>query len=193
MKNNFSLISIPKSEIFSKQKLSVAYRINKSLSDYLLKNDIADRKLHSNVTPCGKWKLCPQLNTTRLTANDKLNKTEKIKGTANCKEREVIYAAQSSKHKALYIGHIGEQLSERFSKQRYDIKNWPDNSELAEHFYKSHKINYNLNVTILQDNIKTATAGSYHGEKWICRLKTLTPQGLNIKIYDYAKEMYNLY
>ena len=193
MKNNFSLISIPKSEIFSKQKLSVAYRKNKSLSDYLLKNDIADRKLHSNVTPCGKWKLCPQLNTTRLTANDKLNKTEKIKGTANCKEREVIYAAQSSKHKALYIGHIGEQLSERFSKQRYDIKNWPDNSELAKHFYKSHKINYNLNVTILQDNIKTATTGSYHGEKWICRLKTLTPQVLNIKIYDYAKEMYNFY
>ena len=93
----------------------------------------------------------------------------------------------------MYIGHIGEQLSERFSKQRYDIKNWPDNSELAKHFYKSHKINYNLNVTILQDNIKTATAGSYHGEKWICRLKTLTPHALNIKIYDHAKEMYNFY
>ena len=26
--------------------------------------------------------------------NDKLNITEKIKGTGNCKEREVIYAAQ---------------------------------------------------------------------------------------------------
>ena len=193
MKNNFSLISIPKPEIFSKQKPSVTYRKNKSLSDYLLKNDIADRKLHSNVTLCGKWKLCPQLNTAKLTANDKLNNTEKIKGTANCKEREVMYAAQFSKLKALYIEDIGEQLSEHFSKQRYDIKNRLGNSELAKHFYKSHKINYNLNVTILQDNIKTATAGSYHGEKWICRLKNLTPHGLNIKIFDYAKEMYNFY
>ena len=116
MKNNFSLISIPKSEIFSKQEPSVAYRKNKLLSDYLLKNDIADRKIHSNVTPYGKWKLCPQLNTAKLTANDKLNNTERIKGTANCKGREVVYAAQFSKHKALYIGHIVEQLSERFSK-----------------------------------------------------------------------------
>ena len=50
-------------------------------------------------------------------------------------EKEIIYAAQCSKHKVLYIGHTGEQLSERFSKHRYDIKNKPDNSELAKHFY----------------------------------------------------------
>ena len=29
--------------------------------------------------------------------------------------------------------------------------------------------------------------------KWICKLKTLTPHGLNTEIGDYAKEIYNFY
>ena len=58
-----------------KQKPTVTYRKNKSLSDHLLKNDIANQQLHSNVTPCGKCKLCPQMNTAKLITNDKLNIT----------------------------------------------------------------------------------------------------------------------
>ena len=83
---------------------------------------------------------------------------EKIKGTGNCKEREIIYAAQCSKHKVLNIGHTGEQLSKRFSKHRYDIKKRSENSELAKHFHESHNLNDDLNVTILQNNIKAAAA-----------------------------------
>ena len=75
---------------------------------------------------------------------------KKIKGTGNCKEREIIYAGRCSEHKILYIGHTGEQLSELASKHRYDIKNRPDNNELAKHLHESHSINDNLNVTILQ-------------------------------------------
>ena len=154
---------------------------------------IANQQLHSSVTPCGKCKLCPQINTAKLITNDKLYITEKIKGTGNCKERKIIYAAQCSKHKVVYIGHTGEQLSERFSKHRYDIKNRPDNNELAKHFHGSHNLNDDLNVTILQNNIKTASARRYHVGKWICKLKTLAPHGLNTEIGDYAKEMYNFY
>ena len=36
--------------------------------------------------------------------------------------------------------------------------------------------------------MKTAAARRYHGEKWICKLKTLAPLGLNTEIGDYAKE-----
>lgn len=70
------------------------------------------------------------------------------KGTENCKKREVIYAAQCSKHKGLHIGQTGEQLPERSSTHPYDIKN----SKLAKHFRKSHNINGNLNITILQND-----------------------------------------
>ena len=149
LKNNFHLISSdPKLSKIFKQKPTVIYRKIKSLSDHLLKNDIANQQLHSNVAPCGKCKLCPQINTGKLITNVKLNITEKTKGIGNCKEREIIYAAQCSKHKVLYIGHTGEQLSERFSKHRYDIKNRPDNSELAKHFHENHNLSDDLNVTI---------------------------------------------
>ena len=100
----------------------------------------------------------PTNETAKLITNDKLNITEKIKGTGNCKEREIIYASQCSKHKLLYIGHTGKQFSERFYKHRYNIKNIPDNSELAKHFHERHNLNDDLNVTILQNNIKTAAA-----------------------------------
>ena len=135
-----------------------------------MKNNIENQQLHSNKTPCRKCKLCLQINTTKLIPSDKLNIMEKIKGTGNCKEREIIYAAQCSKNKVLYIGHTGEQLSERFSKHCYDIKNRADNSELAKKFHESQNLNNDLNVTILQNNIKTAVARRYHEDKWICKL-----------------------
>ena len=93
----------------------------------------------------------------------------------------------------MYIGHSGEQLSERFSKHRYDIKNRPDNSEIAKHFHKSDNINDDLNVTILQNNIKTEAARRSHEDKWICKLNILAPHGLKTEIGDYAKEIYNFY
>ena len=94
LKNNFHLIfSDPNLLKISTQKPTVTYRKNKSLSDHLLKNDIANQILHSNATPSGKYKLCSQINTAKLITNDKLDITERIKGTGNCKKREVIYAA----------------------------------------------------------------------------------------------------
>ena len=123
LKINFNLISSdPKLSKFFKQKPSVTYRKNKSLSDHLLKNNIANQELHFNVSPCGKCKLWPHMNTAKLITSDKLNITEKIKGNGNCKEREILYAAKCSKHKVLYIGQTGEQLSRCLTKHRYDIK-----------------------------------------------------------------------
>ena len=194
LKQNFHLIcSDSKLSKFFKQKHTVTYGRNKSLSDHLLKKDIANQQLHFNLTPCGKCKLCSQMNTAILITNDKLDITEKIKGTGNCNEREIIYVAQCSRHKVLYIGDTGEQLSKRFSNHRYDIKNRPDNSELAKYSHGSHNLNNDLKVTILQKNIKTAAVRRFHEDKWICKVKTLASYGLNTEIGDYAKEMYNLY
>ena len=80
-----------------------------------------------------------------------------------------------------------------FRALRYDIKKRSENSELAKHFHESHNLNDDLNVTILQNNIKTAAARRYLEDKWICKLKPLAPDCFNTKIGDYAKEMYNFY
>ena len=63
-----------------------------------------------------------------------------IKGTGNCKEREVIYIAQCIKHTALYIGGTGEKLSEHFSKHCY-IRNRPGNREHAKYYHENFDIN----------------------------------------------------
>ena len=60
-------------------------------------------------------------------------------------------------------------------------------------FHESHNLNNDINVTILQNNIKAAAARRYHEGKWICKLKTLTLHGLNTEIGDYAKEIYTFY
>ena len=65
--------------------------------------------------------------------------------------------------------------------------------QTCKHFHESCNINDNLNVTILSNNIKTAATRRYHEDKWICKLKTLAPHGLNSKTGEYAKEMYNFY
>ena len=126
-------------------------------------------------------KLRPKVNT------EKPNITEKIKGTGNYKEREVIYPERCSKHKMLHLGHTGEQLSEHLSKHRCDIKSRSDNSELAKHFRQNHKINDNRDVTILQNNIKTAAARRHREEKWVFRLKTLALYSLNNETGDILK------
>ena len=55
LKNNFHLISTNRklSKNF-KQKPTVTYRKNKSLSNSLLKNDIANQQLNSHVAPSEK-------------------------------------------------------------------------------------------------------------------------------------------
>ena len=87
---------------------------------------------------------------------------------------------------------LQEVLSEYFSKHRYDIKSRPDNSKLAKQFQDNHDINDNLNVTILQNNIKNAAAQKYHEGKWVCRPKPLALDRLNIEAGDCAKEMYKV-
>ena len=170
LKNNFYFISNDSklSNIF-KQKLTSTYQKNNIT--FWLPSEKKTLQPHSNVWPCGKCKLCPRINTAKLITNDKLNITEKAKGTRNCKEREGNYAAQCFKHKALYIWHIGQQFSGRLSKNRYDIKNRQDNGRLAKYFHQSHNVNDNLNVTILHNDIKAAAAQTYHEGKWIYRLK----------------------
>ena len=132
---------------------------------------VIERPDKKNVSFCWKCILCRQTTTAKLITNDKLNTTEKIKETGNCKETEIIHAAQCFKDKVLYIDHTEEKLSECFSKHSVDIKNRPNNSEFAKHFYESHNTNDNLNITILQNNIKTAAAQNIMSTKEVLHLR----------------------
>ena len=121
-----------------------------------------------------------------------MNITIKLKDGGDCKTEDVIYAARCKKHDLIYVGHTGNSLANRFGKHRSDIKNRPDNCELAEHFHKGHDKG-DLEVCILQSGVKSLEERELQEEKWICKLQTLDPTGINKKVKHYAKDMYTAY
>ena len=173
-------------------KPTVAFRRPKSLATYLIKNKSSQHKLPILTRKCGKCKLCANISNAHEIANKKKNITIKLKDGGDCRTKELIYAARCKKHDVVCVGHTGETLCDRFSKHRYDIKHRPDNSELAEHFHKDHS-EEDLEVLILQTGLKSKAEREYYEDKWICRLQTLQPTGINIDTHQYAKDMYTCF
>ena len=76
------------------------------------------------------------------------------------------------------------------NEHRWDIKNRPGNSELAEHFHKNH-CDKDMEVYILQTGIADEKEREFYEDKWICTLQTF--QGMNTDLHQSARDMYGLY
>ena len=109
----------------------------------------------------------------------------------------VIYAARCKKCDELCIGQTHKSTNLRFSGHRYDIKRRPEkeNTELATHFSRcDHDFEKDMEVLILQSGLnKSKEEREFHEDRWICRLQTLKPSGINEKLNGYAKEMYQCF
>ena len=68
----------------------------------------------------------------------------------------------------------------------------PDNCELAKHFHTGHDKS-DIEVCILESGISSLEERELREEKWICRLQTLHPTGINKDTKHYAKHMYTSY
>ena len=149
-------LTIPNFQKFSSRRLlSSIKNINRFLIT-LWKNISKSTTSFQYIT---LWKIqtSPSSKQSKTVTYYKVNITEKIKGTGNCKEKEVIYAEQCSKQSFVYWTNRRTTVR-ALSKHRYNIKNKLENSELAKYFHQSHNTNGKLEVTILQNNIKTAAA-----------------------------------
>ena len=174
---------------------TVAFRRKKTIGNFLIKTDIVPPKKHSErfTSPCGKCKLCPLINNSKTIENENKKIKVNIKTEGSCQSTGIIYAARCKKHNKLYIGKTTETLATRFSKHKYDILKRPSNNELASHFHNDHKLNEDLDVLILEKDIKSPLELSFREDVWICRLQTFQPNGLNVDRGHYAAEMYNLW
>ena len=182
------------SKIF-KSAPTVAFRRKKTIGNFLVKTDIAPPEKVSQpiTTPCGKCKFCTLVNQSNIIKNETKDIKIQIRTEATCHSKGVIYAARCKKHNKLYIGKTSETIATRFSKHKYDIQKRPSNNELASHFHTDHTINEDLDVLILEKDIKNSHELSFKEDTWICRLQTLQPNGLNVEHGYYAAEMYNLW
>ena len=194
LKEHFHLIQQDRSlsNIF-KENPRVAFRRPKTIKQHIIRNDIQGRpKPGKETTACGSCKLCPSISTELKITNTRKNITVTPTSGGTCRTRYVIYAARCKKCDLIYIGHTSEELRERFSKHRWDIRKRPSNTELSEHFGKDHTEN-DLEVTILQSGLWNDQEREFYEDKWICRLQTLSPTGINKSTKQYAKEMYACY
>ena len=184
------------SKIFYNKPM-VSFRKKKSIRNYVTKSDITPPQINlfNPTLPCGKCEsTCHLINQSSKITNSTNNKTITITSGGNCKTKNIIYAARCKKHDLIYIGHTGRELSNRFSKHRYDAKKRPDNCELAKHIHKHrHNFEKDIDIVILQDQAKSVAERELLEDKFICRLGTRTPNGLNTDLHNYGTEMYDLY
>ena len=90
----------------------------------------------------------------------------------------------------LYVGQTGEPLQTRMSKHRYDCRKRPGNCALAQHFHKEHDPEKNMDIYILQTGLVTEAEREFHEDRWICRLQTMEPSGINKELHQFGHEMY---
>ena len=105
-------------------------------------------------------------------------------------ESNVVYAAECTKCHMLYVGQTKQKTFERFVGHRSDTAQRPERCELPQHFADpSTDCNFNsdLRIHILQRNVTGPRCiREVEEDKWIMKLGTLSPLGMNAKLSDYG-------
>lgn len=134
------------------------------------------------------------MNTTNTLTNQQINKTVYVDG-GNATDSNVVYAAECTKHHLIYVGQTKQQLNDRFRGHRSDITCYPDRCELPNHFHTNDcDFEKDLSVTILEQHVTgSREIREFHEDKWILRLGTLRPNGMNAHVNNYGKTYQNLF
>ena len=137
------------------------------------------------------------MNTTGIITNRKSGKSSPASvGTST--ETGVLYAAIAycvTRCKLIYIGHTKFQLNTRFNNHRSHITAKPNSCELVNHFATNTacKFDKDLAVTILERNLSgPRQLRELQEDKWIFKLDTLHPNGLNVRLTEYGTVYNNL-
>ena len=138
--------------------------------------------------------MCHLISDKIIITNKKNGKSITVKSNGNCKSEDVIYAARCKICDLIYVGETKDSLKKRFSGHRSDSKNRPENCDLPEHIHEhGHDFEKDIEVSILKQGFKSAAERKMQEDKFICLLGTLNPTGLNTKLGQYAKDMYDTY
>ena len=188
--------------IFSNAPM-IAYRRNPNIRSKLVRSETREPKQFAESIRCTQkktkkrgrpCKLCPHKGQTNTISNTITGKVSKISG-GTCQSKNVIYTAECNKHNILYVGYTSTSVSQRFNKHRSDSKNDPSATELGRHFFNSQDCNFdrNLKVHILQQVEGNETDLGNFEDKWITRLDTKEPHGMNSTMGELAKTHYKLF
>ena len=187
------------SNVFEKPPI-IAYRRNKNLRDLIGSNNIINNEkiCESKKLTVGKCQpckgrmgnlCCEQVKDTEDFKSNVTGKEYKIFHTVNCKSTFLIYLMECSICKIQYVGKSEWRLNRRINQHRNDV--WRiEGPPCDKHFQKQdHDFTKHAKFTVIEklekvtnDKEKTRSILEHKEDKWILRLKTLIPEGLNISL-----------
>lgn len=165
----------------------VSYRRNKNIKDKLIRAKHWNKQSNTiNNVPKTLATIQSNMNTTDIIHNKQNRRQCQIVGGSPT-DKNVIYAAECTNHNLIYVGMTSDQLNHRFNRHRSDIIHYPYRCELPKHF-KIHGCDFNkdLKVSILE-KVKGGKATLLRQEdKWIMRMDTVAPNGLNSAVSEFG-------
>ncbi|XP_075188242.1 uncharacterized protein LOC142261653 [Anomaloglossus baeobatrachus] len=182
---------------FISEKPSIVARRSPNLRDNLVhshfqrKKESNDRSLTPGFFPCGICKACANTIKTKTFPNHDGSRIYDIRKNITCSTKGIIYHAQCPCNK-IYVGLTTREFKIRIREHCRDIikaRTIEDESQLKtipRHFKKEHNCNPHL---LKFRGIDTVDLGFRGGDlakalprvesRWIFRLESLSPQGLN--------------
>ena len=157
----------------------VAYRRTRNIRDKLIRANHHQVPSATESTLPGRSSWEGKMNHSGCITNHQTGQSFKIEG-GSARTTGCVYAAECTRHQVIYVGQTGRLVSSRFDGHRSDIKLKPDACGLDSHF-REHGccVDDDLRISILEHVSGSRALREYREERWIARLQTFVPTGLN--------------
>ena len=166
-------------------------------SKYSIDNKVIRKRYQRRLTiqfcqPCNTANslCCKHVPTTNSFKSNVTNVSYNIYHKTNCKSRNIIYLLECTTCALQYVGKSEWPFNLRLNNYRHRIKSTDFDKLLPveQHFrLQGHDFSANAKFTIIEkiENApieKISSIIETHEDRWITRLKTLYPNGLNSKL-----------
>ena len=196
IKTNWEILQKTKTaQDISESKIIFGLRRNKNLSDQLVKASTKTQTQHEtyiSTHPCNRpsqCRYCPKINRCGYVISKVTGHKITTMVNINCQTSNVIYLITCTTCGIQYVGQTRNRVLTRFQGHHSDIKNHNDTT-VSRHFNKcpsSQPAGYDgLEISILSfiKNPANSRAGQIERDReekrWIHRLATVVPKGLNL-------------
>ena len=166
------------------------YRRNHNLRDLLVHSRLDQRQPNDNKidNQCHnvRCRICPKLNLSGKITSHITKREYSSKHNVSCKSSNVIYCVSCTRCGLQYVGQTKRSANARLSEHLGYIRQKKTEQSTGEHFTRSdHDGENDVSFHIVDfaqhhpDSIRARNHRDLLERKWIFRLRTLTPQGLN--------------
>ena len=189
------LVKTKTSRLLLESEIVFGLRRNKNLSDQLVRESTSTKQIDKKLViarPCKRpstCRYCPRLNTSGSfickTNNSKLNSKVNI----NCQSTNCIYLIACSHCGIQYVGQTKNKILTRFNSYYFDINHKSDTT-VTRHFNKCPRHGPakfdSLSISILSfirappDTKAGQAERDMELKRWIHRLSSVVPRGLNL-------------